>query len=190
MKSQSYDAYKKKILVDRDQQQKKNAVYTGISNPTAEFSKNLKKQRDTGYYRGGKSGALVHVPVVDGEHVEQPTPNSTTKPSKSFGAIVPIPKTVLAKNSPIPKPPVTLHTTPSINTQSQLPPRNVMNRDLIPDHLKFQRNTNLSDAMDRAHRNQDPNSFKNRLLKKFTNRDYWHNDIKPVLGTMLSTFQR
>ena len=64
-----------------------------------------------------------------------------------------------------------------------------MNQDLIPDHLKYQRNSNLSDAMDKARRAQDPNSLKNRMIKKFTDRDYWHKDIKPVLGAIANTLK-
>ena len=145
----------------------------------------------TFYQQPGNTRKQLEPAAVDAEFVTptQPRKKKTTfyqQPSDSdYTPYTPVPPKSQNK-----LPPKSQNKLPP-KSQNKLPgyKRNVMNQDLIPDHLKYQRNSNLSDAMDKARRAQDPNSFKNIMIKKYTDRDYWHKDIKPVLGAIANTMK-
>lgn len=72
--------------------------------------------------------------------------------------------------------------------------KNIMNKSLIPPRKNPKIDgTNLTNAMDKAEKYQtqdNTNSLKSKIIKSFTNRDYWHRDIKPAISTIISTLQR
>lgn len=95
--------------------------------------------------------------------------------------------------NPIHSPSPNSSTAPPSSTQA---PRQTLNRSMIPQHLRpvaNQNKSNLQRSMQKAQKYQSKDqkkSFKNRLIKKFTNRNYWNKDIKPALSSIFSTLQR